>query len=45
LVIDRSGSYLWAAAFAGCACVAGFFILIPLRAAPADLALGLAEAD
>jgi MFS family permease len=45
LVIDRSGSYLWAAAFAGSACIAGFFIIIPLRAARPALALGLAEAD
>jgi MFS family permease len=33
LVIDRSGNYLWAAAFPGSACVAGFFIIIPLRRA------------
>ncbi len=45
LVIDRSGSYLWAAVFAGSACVAGFFILIPLRDARPALAVGLAEAD
>jgi MFS family permease len=31
LVIDRTGSYSWAAAFAGCACVIGFLILVPLR--------------
>ena len=31
LVIDRTGSYSWAAAFAGLACVTGFLILIPLR--------------
>jgi MFS family permease len=45
LVIDRSGSYLWAAAFAGCACVAGFFIILPLRTARSELELGLAEID
>jgi MFS family permease len=45
LVIDSSGSYLWAAAFTGCACVAGFFIILPLRAARPALAPGLAEAD
>jgi hypothetical protein len=44
-VIDRSGSYLWAAAFAGSACVAGFFIIIPLRAARPALAVGLVEAN
>lgn len=38
LVIDRSGSYLWAAVFAGCASIAGFLIIIPLRRAePAAL--------
>jgi MFS family permease len=45
LVIDRSGSYLWAAAFAGGACVAGFFIVVPLRATRPALALGLADAN
>ncbi len=45
LVIDTTGSYLWAAAFAGSACVTGFFILIPVRRARPSLALGLAEAD
>jgi predicted MFS family arabinose efflux permease len=45
LVIDRSGSYQWAAAFAGCACVAGFFIIVPLRGARSALALGLAPAE
>lgn len=45
LVIDFSGSYLWAAAFAGCASVAGFFIILPLRGTePAGLT-SLAEAD
>ncbi len=44
-VIDSTGSYLWAAAFAGGACVAGFFILIPVRPSQPPLALGLAEAD
>lgn len=45
LVIDRSGSYLWAAAFAGSACVIGFFIIIPLRSARTALAMGLAETN
>jgi hypothetical protein len=45
LVIDRCGSYLWGAVFAGSACVAGFFIVIPLHAARPASALGLAEAD
>jgi MFS family permease len=30
MVVDRSGSYLWAAAFAGASGVIGFLILIPL---------------
>jgi MFS family permease len=41
-VIDRSGSYLWAAAFAGGACVAGFFIIMPLRPGRPALATGRA---
>ncbi len=45
LVIDSTGSYLWAAAFTGCASVAGFFVIIPLRAAPAVPAINLAGAD
>jgi len=42
-VIDSSGSYLWAAVFAGSACVAGFLIIIPLRPARPALALDLAD--
>jgi MFS family permease len=46
LVIDWTGSYSWAAAFAGCACIAGFLILIPLRATrPERSPLRVAEAD
>ncbi len=45
LVIDRTGSYLWGAVFAGSACVAGFFIIIPLRATRPAPALSLAKAD
>jgi MFS family permease len=45
LVIDHTGSYLWAAAFAGCASVAGFFFIIPLRATRPAITVGLAEAN
>ncbi len=44
LVIDRSGSYVWAAVFAGLASVIGYLVIVPLRRAEPAL-LPRAAAD